>query len=197
VGNPSDLEAVVDVRVSGRSGTFTPTGLGQVTVAPGALRSVDVTRALARTVRAGEPVGLRLRSEQPVVAALRSSVGGDETTAAAAAPLAGPAAVTVVPGGTTTVQLTADATAARVRLTAYDARGGRRDGTTVTVGPGATEGWSPAPGAAYVVVAPSRPGRVSGAVGWTAPGTGTGAAAAPLTPLPLRRLRPPVRPGLP
>ena len=71
VANPSTLEAAVDVGVSGASGTFTPTGLAPVTVAPGTIKSVDVSRV----VPAGEPSGIRLRSRVPVVASLRSATG--------------------------------------------------------------------------------------------------------------------------
>jgi hypothetical protein len=195
VANPSGLETVVDLRVSGSGGTFTPTGLEPVTVAPGTLRSIDLTRALARTVRPGEPVALRLRSEHPVVATLRSAVGGDETLAPTVLPLTGPAAAPLVPGTRATVQVGAESSAARVRVTAYGARGRRLDETSLKLDPQTTAGWSPKPGAAYVVVSPARPGTVSGAVGYT--GEGAGAATVPLTPLPLRQQRPPVRPGLP
>ena len=76
VANPSTLEAAVDVGVSGPSGTFAPAGLGPVTVAPGTIESVDVSRA----VPAGEASGIRLRSRVPVVAALRSTAGRRGTT---------------------------------------------------------------------------------------------------------------------
>ena len=195
VANPSGLEAVVDLRVSGSSGTFTPTGLEPVTVAPGTVRSLDLTRALARTVRRGEPVALLLTSERPVLASLRSTVGGDETLAPAVVPLTGPAAAAVVPGARATVRLSAGSTAARVHVTAYGARGRRLDATTLSLRPATTSGWSPEPGAAYVVASPARPGTVSGAVGYAS--AEGGVATVPLTPLPLRQQRPPVRPGLP
>ena len=78
---------------------------------------------------------------------------------------------------------------------AYGARGRRVDATTLSLRPATTAGWSPEPGAAYVVVSPARPGTVSGAVGYA--GAAGGVATVPLTPLPLRQQRPPVRPGLP
>ena len=48
-------------RVAGASGTFTPTGLDPITVAPGTIKSVDVSGVLP----AGEPSALRLRSRVP------------------------------------------------------------------------------------------------------------------------------------
>jgi hypothetical protein len=189
VANPSDLEAVVDVRVSGRAGSFAPAGLEPVSVAPGSVTAVD----LGDLLPPGEAVGLRLTSRVPVVAALRSTVGGDHSYATVVRPLAGPAAAPV-PGGTrATVQLTAGAVAARVAVEAYDDRGGRVDRATVAIPAGATGTWTPRDGARYLVVTPpAGPGRVSGAVTYT----GSGAAAMPLTALPFRVQRPAVRPGV-
>ena len=64
VANPSDLEAVVDVRVAGRSGTFAP---------PASTRSPSRRAPSRRSTSPGccpkkEPVALRLRSRVPVVA---------------------------------------------------------------------------------------------------------------------------------
>ena len=188
VANPSDLEAVVDVEVSGRSGRFTPSGLRPVTVAPGALGTVD----LPRTVPRDEPVALRLRSRQPVLAAVRSEGKGDEAVAGPVRTLTGPASAPLVTGSRATVQLTAGDAEARVRVRSYGTQGRRLDGTTFSVPATATRGWSPEAGAAYVVVSPRRGDTVSGAVTYA----GDGLAAVSLTPLPLREQRPPVRPGL-
>ena len=191
VANPSDLEAVVDVRIAGRSGTFTPTGLDTVTVAPGAIATVDLAGVLPRK----EPVALRLHSRVPVVASVRVTDGGDHAYATPVSPLVGPAAAPVVADADATVQLTAGSVASRVTVTAYDAKGARVAGTTVTVDATATAVWSPAKGAAYVVVTPSTVtgnGTVHGAVGYA----GDGLATVPLTALPIRVERPDVRPGL-
>lgn len=188
VANPSEREASVDVEVSARSGLFTPSGLGQITVAPGALEMVD----LPRTVPRDEPVALRLRSRRPVLAAVRSERKGDEALAGAVRPLAGPAVAPLVTGSRATVQLTAGDAAVRVRVRAYAAHGRRLDGTRLSVPANATRGWSPKAGAAYVVVTPRRGDSVSGAVTYA----DDGLAAVSLSTLPLRERRPPVRPGL-
>ena len=190
VANPTDREAVVEVRLSGRGGAFTPTGFDPVSVAPGTLRAVDLTGVLAR---AGDQPAVLLRSSQPVTASLRSRVGSDLSYATAVDALTGPAAAPVPGGLRVGVTLTAAARATGVRLTAYDARGGQRGGTTLHLGPSATGAWTPPAGTAYVLVRPSRAGSVSGAVAYTGPGVAT----LPLTPLPLRELRPAVRPGPP
>jgi hypothetical protein len=186
VGNPSDLEAVVTVRVSTRSAAFTPTGLGQVTVDPGELRSVDLDPVLP----GAEPVSLRVRSRVPVVASVRFGNDADHAYAGPAAPLAGPAAAPVPSGVPTSVQLTAGPVTSVADVAAYDRTGKRVGGRRLTIPATATRTWSPPGSAAYVVVSPSR-GRVHGAVGYT----GAGLADLPLTPLPIRVLRPSVRPA--
>lgn len=194
VANPSELEAVVDVAVSGRSGSFTPTGSTQTSVAPGAVATVDLTRLLG----GDEPAAVRLRSSQAVLAVVRSLQDDDETYAAPAAALSGPAAAPLVAGARATVQLTAGTVAARARVVAYDARGGRLGATTMSMGPAATSAWSPKAGAGYVVVSPTtgRSGRGSGTVQGAVSYRGGGLAAVPLVDLPLRELRPGVEPGL-
>ena len=189
VANPSDLEATVDVRVAGKAGTFAPTGLDTITVAPGAIEAVDVGSVLPKK----EPVALQLRSRVPVVASVRVADGADHAYATPVSPLLGPAAAPVVPGVDTTVQLTAGAVATEASVVAYDAEGARVDGTTLSIDATATATWSPGKGADYLVVTPSTGGgTVRGAVSYT----GGGLATVPLTALPVRVQRPDVTPGL-
>ena len=187
VANPGDSEAVVSVRVAGTSGSFAPTGLDEISVDPGAVASVDVADVLP----AKEAVGLRLRSTVPVVAAVRSSAGGDHAYATVAPVVRGAAVAPLVAGQKATVQLTAGAgKAAHVTVTAYADDGRSVDSTDLEVAPTATTAWSPGKGSGYVVVVPHS-GTVDGAVTYT----GDGLAATPLVSLPLRVLRPVVRPA--
>jgi Family of unknown function (DUF5719) len=189
VANPSELEAVVDVAVSDTSGTFTPTGVHDLAVAPGALARVDLTRALG-----DEPVAVRLRSGVPVLASLRCTQAGDESYAVPATALTGPAAAPVVPGVDATVELTAGTgAAARAEVAAYGAGGRRLGGAIVAVPVGGTTSWHAPPRAAYLVVTPASRGAVQGAVAYV----GGGVAATPLVDLPLREQRVPVAPGPP
>jgi hypothetical protein len=192
VANPSELEAVVDVQLAGKSGSFAPTGLDAITVAPGAIESIDLSKVLPKK----EPLALRLRSQVPVVASVRSVAGDDHAYATPVAPLVGPAAAPVVKGADATVQVTAGAVAAQATVTAYDAKGTEVDSTKLSVDARATATWSPKKGAAYVVVEPdsreSGGGTLHGAVTYDRGGL----AAVPLTALPLRLERPRVRPGL-
>lgn len=192
VANPSELEAVVDVRLAGRSGSFAPTGLDAISVAPGTVETVDLSKVLPKK----EPLALRLRSRVPVVASVRTVAGDDHSYATPVAPLVGPAAAPVVKGADATVQVTAGAVAAKATVTAYDAKGTEVDSTRLTVDATATATWSPKKGATYVVVEPgsreSGGGTLHGAVTYE----GGGLATVPLTPLPLRLERPQVHPGL-
>ena len=192
VANPSDSEAVVDVRLAGKAGTFAPAGLDAVTVAPGAVESVDLSKVLPKK----EPLAVRLRSQVPVVASVRSLAGDDHSYATPVAPLVGPAAAPVVKGADPTVQLTAGAVAAKATVTAYDAKGAKVDSTALTVDATATAAWSPKKGAAYVVVEPAPREDGGGALHGAVTYAGGGAASVPLTALPLRVERPRVQPGL-
>jgi hypothetical protein len=193
LANPSDLEAVVEVAVSGTSGTFTPTGDHTVTVAPGAVTSLDLTRV----VTGRRPVVVRLRSGRPVLAAFRSVGAHDHSVAGPVEPLTGPAGQDRRGGAVATVQVTAPRGRAVARVTAYDDQGRRLDGTKVSPGAGATVTWTPRPtggqagAGAYVMVTPER-GQVQGAVAYA----GRGVAATRLVDLPLRRPSPVVEPGL-
>jgi hypothetical protein len=187
VANPGDLEALVEVQVAGASGTFTPTGLEPVAVAPGAVEAVDLADVLPR----GEAVGLRLRSRVPVVATVRTGRQGDTSYAAEVTALTGPAAAPLLRGVDASVQLTAGAQEATAELTAYDRDGERVDRTTLRMDPGATRTWEPDGGAGYLVVRPTD-GRVLGAVTYS----GAGVTTVPLRPLPIRVQRPTVQPAL-
>jgi hypothetical protein len=126
---------------------------------------------------------------------VRSTAGGDQAYATPVVPLVGPAAAPLVKGAEASVQLTAGPVPATVTVTAYDDAGHRVDGATLTVRPTATRAWSPAKGAAYVVVAPSAArgnGTVHGGVSYS----GKGLASVPLTALPIRVQRPVVEPVL-
>jgi Family of unknown function (DUF5719) len=199
VANPSDLEAVVDVRVAGRSGIFTPEGLDPITVAPGTIEQLDLSDVLPKK----EPVALRLRSRVPVVASVRVTDGGDHSYATPVAPLTGPAAAPVLRGAGSTLQLTAGPVATKAAVAAYAADGTRVGGTVLALDATATAVWSPGRKAAYVVVSPTTgtatgtaTGQDSGTVHGAVTYGGRGIASVPLTPLPLQVVRPSVRPGL-
>ena len=187
VANPSDLEALVDVEVSGSRGTFVPAGFETLSVPPGSVRALDMTDMLVGK----EATAVRLRAQVPVLATVRSALGSDASNAGTVDPLDGPAAVPVVAGSATRVQLSAGAGGAKARVAGYDAGGAPTGKDEVTVDPASTTAWQPKKGTAYVVVTPLS-GNVFGAATYAGK---DGLAAAPLLPLPLRLERATVVPA--
>ena len=187
VANPSDLEALVDLEVSGSRGSFVPSGFETLSVPPGAVRAVDVTDLLTGK----EATSVRLRAQVPVVASVRSVVGDDASYSTAVVPLDDPAAVPALGGSTTTVQLSAGAGGATARVAGYSSTGRSTGEDEVTVDPASTTTWTPGKGTAYVVVTPLT-GNVYGAATYSGR---AGVATAPLVALPVRLERPGVVPA--
>jgi hypothetical protein len=186
VANPSDLEALVDLEVSGARGSFVPAGFETLSVPPGAVRSFD----LADLLTGKEATSVRLRAQVPVVATVRSVVRDDASYSATVVPLDDPAAVPVLDGSTTTLQLSAGAGGATARVAGYTSGGKATGEDEVTVDPASTTTWTPGKGTAYVVVTPLT-GNVYGAATYS----GQGVATAPLVALPVRLERPGVVPA--
>ncbi len=187
VANPSDLEALVDLEVSGSRGSFVPSGFETLSVPPGAVRAVDVTDLLTGK----EATSVRLRAQVPVVASVRSVVGDDASYSTAVVPLDDPGVVPALGGSATTVQLSAGAGGATARVAGYSSTGRSTGEEEVTVDPASTTTWTPGKGTAYVVVTPLT-GNVYGAATYSGQ---AGVATAPLVALPLRLERPGVVPA--
>ena len=150
VANPSDLEAIVDVRVAGQSGTFTPTGLDPITVSPGTIEQRRPHRACCprrSRSRCGCARGC------PVVASVRVTAG-DHAYATPCAARGSPAAAPLPRGADATVQLTAGAVGpGRRHGVRREGRAGRRHDAGLDAT--ATRGLVAGEGGAYVVVTPS------------------------------------------
>jgi len=187
VANPSELEALVDIKVAGKAGSFTPARNAQIRVGPGSVVSTDITKAIGADASA-----VTMRSRVPVTASIRSLAEGDSSYAGSVRPLTGPALVPVVVDGTDTVLLSAGIQHATATITAYDKGGAEVDSTVVELDPGATSTWTPKRGAAYLVVTPDQ-GDVFGAVSIAGR---AGMSQVPLVALTVRLERPAVRPAL-
>jgi hypothetical protein len=186
VGNPSGSEALVDVEVAGQGGSFVPSDLETVSVAPGTVETVDLEEVLPDK----EAVAVRLRAQVPVLASLRVATVGDVAYAGTAVPLTGPGVVPVLARARTTLHLTAGDTDAAVRVEGF-ARTGEATGSAVVEVPAtATATWRPARGTAYVVVHATQ-GEVFGAAVFE----GAGVATTALRALPIRVRLPAVVPG--
>jgi hypothetical protein len=187
VANPSEREALVEVEISGRNGSFAPTENAQVRVPAGGVVSTDISESVRR-----EASTVTLRSPVPVTATVRSVRHGDRAYAADARPLTGPAAAPVPDDVSTTVQLTAGAQPATVRVTGFRADGTETETGVLEVAASATGTWSPSRPADYLVVVPQN-GRAIGGVVYAGD---TGLSQVPLHRLAVRVDRPVVRPVL-
>jgi Family of unknown function (DUF5719) len=184
IANPSpDREALVEVRVSGQSGSFVPTGLEAVRVPAQSVVTEDIGDAVGQ-----EASAVLLRSPVPVTATVRSTKAGDVSYAAAAPLLDGPAAALL--GGGSEVIVTAGPGAVRTTVTAYSSAGQKVASTRLEVPASATASWRPRGRTAYVVVTPVQ-GRLSGGVTVTG---GGGLSQVPLSPLPVSLEQPVVVP---
>jgi hypothetical protein len=187
VGNPSDSEALVEVEVAGRDGSFVPTELEGVSVSPGTVETVDLADVLPRR----EAVAVRVRAQVPVTAALRATSRSDVTYANVATPLVGQAAAPVPGRGRTTIQLSAGATDAVARVEGFRADGDSTGSEQVELAATSTATWRPARETAYVVVTPDE-GAVFGAAVYDGD---AGLSSLPLRSLPIRVRLPEVVPG--
>lgn len=202
VANPGSREAVARLRIVGKGGTFTPTGHASVTVAPGTLRSVDVTDV----VRPGTAT-VRLDASRPVVAGLRSVKGLDESYATATPVLHGTGTVGVPPGVRAGLVLSSVAapdsgTAARsrARVVAYSRHDGRLLARNVAVPAGGSVTVAlPARARAVSVSAATEgsggTGPVGAVVGAVVVRAGAGIGSLPLVPSVTAQRRPGVLPG--
>ncbi len=187
VGNPSDSEALVEIEVAGSSGSFVPTDLDDLSVAPGTVTTVDLVDVLPKR----EAVAIRLRAQVPVVGSLRTATRGDVAYADPVTPLTGPGVAPVLAGARTTVQLTAGATAAVASVEAFDDAGRSTGSDEVELPAAATTTWRPPRRSAYVVVRAAE-GNVFGAAVYD---EGGGLSTVPLRSLPIRVRLPDVVPG--
>jgi hypothetical protein len=117
VVNPRRVEAIVTVEVVGATGTFAPSDNPTLTVAPGSVATMSI-----RSIFDGEPLAVRVRSAQPVTAAVRTVTGGDVAFATGVQPVRGTTAL-AVPTGAGQVVLSSVGPQTSVALTAFDRSG--------------------------------------------------------------------------
>ncbi|HVA61314.1 MAG TPA: DUF5719 family protein [Mycobacteriales bacterium] len=133
--DPDATDATVTVHVLSADGSFVPSGLEHVLVRAGTTVRVDLGRALG-----GQPAGVRVTSDEPVVAAgfenltARGLPYADVCYTAAAPALSGPTPVSEIASGSVTsssLVLSAPGPAAQVTI---DVIGGRSRTVTVPAG---------------------------------------------------------------
>jgi hypothetical protein len=188
--NPGTSTARVGVEVIGKDGTFTPSGLEEVTVKGGTMQAVPVPASAGAEAQA-----LRLTSDEPVSATVRMAPTTTDYAYAEATPaLTGPAVVPVALGKQSSVPqlvLTAPGAAATVEVQAFDAAMAPITSTSVTIAAGTTTAVRPdVQGAAYLVVRPK--GQVVAAATYT---DGDAVSSLALSAAPVSVLAPQVRPA--
>jgi hypothetical protein len=117
VANPRNADAVVAVQVVGATGTFTPKDTPALTVPARSVGTLPI-----ESVFNGEPVAIRVTSEQQVTATVRTVTGGDVAFATGVRPLRGTTAF-AVPTGSADVVLSSLGPDSSVQLTAFGASG--------------------------------------------------------------------------
>lgn len=193
ITNPGDREALVRVRVLDASGAFTPSGLDDVRVGPGAVVSEDLGDIVDKDAAA-----VLLTANVPVTGAVVSTTGGrgaDVAVSAVGRPLSGPAVVPVLPGADLQVAFaSAERAGGKVRIQGFTADGGRVADQTVNLKGLVTTTWEPPAGsdAAYYTVTPLIEAAVQGVALYAG---GDGLATLPVTSGPTTVTRPDVAPG--
>ena len=156
VANPRQVEAVVTVELIGATGTFAPTENQTLTVPPDSVASVSIESAFN-----GEPLAVRVSSEQPVTAAVRTVTGGDVAFATGVRPVRGTTAF-AVPSGTADLVLSSVGPKSSVTVTAFGPSGKQLSDGAVTV-PKASSVASRLPdGTRYVRLVATGPDAVAG-----------------------------------
>ncbi|KAA1422451.1 hypothetical protein FE697_015005 [Mumia zhuanghuii] len=201
VANPSDRTATVALSIATKDGAFTPTGLETVDIAPQSVTPVRLPADISPRAYA-----VRLTSDVPVTASVRTTVGSDVAYSVAADAWEGTAVVPVqmgralAPGSMRVIVTPGGEETSSVRVTAHAEDGtevGNAEleapgGTTTTVDPfGAGGVGVDVDDVAYLTLQTN--GTVRAAAVY---GTG-GFAVTPLTAAPVREAAPVVRPVAP
>ncbi|WP_310964407.1 DUF5719 family protein [Nocardioides terrisoli] len=197
IANPAQKEAIVQLALVGRNGTFAPARDASVRVPPSTVLPVDLG-AVARS----RPMAVRLSSQVPVAATVRTTRGLDEAYAGSAPPIGAGAVVGLPVGEPAQLVLVGDAATgkgaaapvtAKVVVTGYDAAGGSVGSRRVNVPP---RGAATIPVWAHAVAlrVTTDQGRVTGNVLLGKPGGNT-LAVIPLSPTSADTHVPTVRPG--
>lgn len=185
LANPTELNALVGLRIEGKDGDFRPVRHAQIQVPPGSTRAVDVSDAVEKQTGA-----LLLHSRVPVLASVRSVSAGDSVYAGPVRPLEGAAAAAWGSGVHARLLLTAGALPATATVAAFDEHGDQLGTDQLQLPAGSTTSWRPPGRAEYLTVTPGA-GTVYGSVLLSGPGS----AEVRLDNLPVTLERPAVQPG--
>lgn len=185
IANPRQVAAIVSIQVIGATGTFTPKDNATVTVPPGAVATLPV-----QSVFDGGPVALRVTSQQPVTATVRTVSGGDVAFATGVGPIEGTTAI-AVPQGNGQLVLSSVGGAGSVKVTAFDRSGKQLLDRAVAVAKSSSTATPLPGGTAYLRLVASTADAVAG----ISVSDAGGVATAGVVPSIRSVLMPVVRPG--
>jgi hypothetical protein len=127
VANPRQVAAIVNVELIGPGGTFAPKENPTITVPPDSVASVSIESAFN-----GDPLAVKVSSDQPVTAAVRTVTGDDVAFATGVRPVRGTTAF-AVPSGTADLVLSSVGPESSVSVTAFAASGKKLSDALVKV----------------------------------------------------------------
>jgi hypothetical protein len=185
VANPRQVEAIVNIEVIGASGTFAPKQDATLTVPPQSVASQSIESAFN-----GDPIAVRVTSEQPVTAAVRTVTGGDVAFATGVRPVRGTTAF-AVPSGTGDVVLSSVGPKSSVTLAAFGVSGKQLLDNRVTVPEASSVATRLPGGTRYVRLVANGPDAVAGFTVTDPVGVATGGVVPAISSV----LLPVVRPG--
>lgn len=165
VANPGEADAIVEVEVIGRTGTFVPEKLREFIVGPRSVRTLPLTAVID-----GTPLALRLTSEQRITATVRS-VRNDDSSFATGVRVIQDETAFAVPDGKGYLLVSSVRTGTRVRVVAYGGKGQELLTTDLAVGARTTLQQGLPVGARYVRLTPADPAVIAGFVVTTQGGT--------------------------
>ena len=179
VANPGPDEVRATLRLVTTDATFAPTGAEPISVAPGAVASLDLSPLLSG--KSGEGVvGVLVDAPGPVLASVRVLQRSDLVLLAPGVDVREPTGA-IVPAGPKTLLLGGAQRAGVVHVTSYDAAGKELRADRVEVAPDRAASLALPPGAVRVAVEP-RNTRISGVFSMPAPGREGGLATLRLRP---------------
>lgn len=121
LANPTEVTTRVGIQFATADSEFSATGVDDVELGPGQVRSVPLTKALAKRSARGVR-GLVLTADQPILGTLRTIDGTDVTFAPASEPITA-RSVAALPGAARTLVVTGVSENGRVRWRGLDASG--------------------------------------------------------------------------
>lgn len=190
VANPTQDEAVVELKLIGEGSEFAPAGVEELRVPPASVRPVDLTSLLAKKSSRGAR-GVSLTSTVPITATVRSLVDGDLAHATGAQALDDRSAL-VVADTAKDLLIVSGEDDAQVRLRVIDARGDEVLNEEMSLTAGTLQRVT-LPRAGVVVDVSVASGEAYAAVETTQ--TDRGRIVWPMSPLQVQALVPDVRPA--